>query len=223
MSVNSDNSPCTNFNDALYVRSSNLTFERSATGNSRTMDNGYGQIIPTLRVPALLYSHLPDLPTPTFECTKLHARLSVATCASMWRPANEGHSERYSACRSCFIGATHAGVSNASHSPIRGALICARCEESATRLIHHHICVSCFNREREVIRGRNARGAYPVRAAKLSARSVFFMESGVARFKRLERTASSAELLIATLRDAVHTVMFGWRAPRFGLRQLRLF
>lgn len=179
---------------------------------------------PALNAPGVTYSKIPGLEQFThFDCAKLHARLATSVCADMWRAANEGHSERYSACRACPIGAAHAGVDNASRSPIRGALICARCQEGTNRLIKGHLCPSCYNREREVRVGRNARGDYPVRAKPMHARQVCYVESGRVMVRRMERTTTAGELLLATLRDAVHSVVFGWRAPRFGLRQMRLF
>lgn len=176
------------------------------------------------RAPAISYRFLAALPDESFfDCGRLHATLSTSACADMWRQANEGRSERYSACRACFIGASHAGVDNATHSPIAGALVCARCTRGCTRLIHANLCVSCFNREREMIRGRNARGVPPTKLAPLAPRRIFFFANGYPHVVRSERTTSPAELLVATMRDAIHVVAFGWQAPRVGLRQLRLF
>ena len=78
-------------------------------------------------------------------------------------------------------------------------------------------------REREVVRGLNARGAFPTKLARLEPRSVFFLANGLVTVRRAERTATAAELIVATLRDTVHVVAFGWRAPRVHLRQMRLF
>lgn len=183
-----------------------------------------GGEVSACRVAAIAYSTNPQMPGAAFfECTRLHANLTTSACTGMWRGANEQRNERYTACRSCFVGATHAGVTNASRSPIRGALVCARCARGATRLINKSLCVSCYNRERELIRGRNARGMVPTKLAPLAPRTVFYMANGRAQVLRSERTTNSAELIIATLRDAIHTVAFAWRGPRIGLRQLRLF
>lgn len=174
----------------------------------------------TGQVAGIAYRTIPEMPGAAFfDCSRLHAGLTTFACSEMWRAANERRSERYTACRSCFVGATHAGVSNASRSPISGALVCARCARGATRLIHKNLCVSCFNRERELIKGINARGMVPTKLAPLAARRIFFMSNGRAQLLRSERTTHSAELLIATLRDAVHAVAFAWAggADRPGL------
>jgi hypothetical protein len=164
------------------------------------------------RADGLTYRQVPEMPGATFfDCTRLHAGLSTSACADMWRAANERRSERYTACQSCVVGAAHAGVSNASRSPIRNALVCARCARGATRLIHKHLCISCFNRERELMRGRNARGMIPTKLAPLAPRQICYLTNGRVVIKRMERTTHSAELVIATLRDEIHAVAFGWR------------
>jgi hypothetical protein len=165
----------------------------------------------TGQVAGIAYRTIPEIPGAAyFDCARMHASISTSACATMWRSMNEQRGERYTACRSCQVGAAHAGVSNASRSPIRGALVCARCARGATRLIHRNLCVSCFNRERELIKGRNARGMVPTKLAPLAARRVFYMSNGRVHLVRAERTTHSAELIIATLRDAIHTVAFAW-------------
>jgi hypothetical protein len=163
------------------------------------------------RVHGVAYRTIPEMPGATFfDCARLHASLSTRACTDMWRAANQARSERHTACRSCFVGATHAGVSNASRSPISGALVCSRCARGATRLIQKRLCISCYNRERELIKGRNARGMVPTKLAPLAPRQIFYMANGRAQLLRSERTTNSAELIIATLRDAIHTVAFAW-------------
>jgi hypothetical protein len=153
----------------------------------------------------------------------MHATLTVTSCAERYQKASNPHADRYGACRACPLGAAHSGIANASLSPLRGSLICSRCLGGQMRLIRGNLCVSCYNREREVVKGRNARGMIPTKLAKLDPRSICYSENGEVRIARTERTAGISELVVATLRDAVHQVTFGWRAPRTGLRQLRLF
>jgi hypothetical protein len=163
------------------------------------------------RAQGVCYRQIVELPAATFfNCARLHAGLTTSACSDMWRAANEGRSERYIACRACPIGAAHAGVPNASRSTIRGALVCARCTRGATRLIGKRICISCYNREREFIRGRNARGMVPTKLAPLVGRRVFYLSNGRVHLVRSDRTASDAELIVATLRDAIHSVAFAW-------------
>jgi hypothetical protein len=166
------------------------------------------------RADGVSYRQIPEIPGASFfDCTRLHAGLKTTACAEMWRAANEERSERYTACRSCPVGATHAGVSNASRSPIRNALVCQRCGRGATRLIRKAWCVSCANRQYELIKGRNARGMVPTKLAPLAPRSVYYMANGRTVLKRMEHTTHSGELIVAAMRDSVHAVAFAWRGP----------
>jgi hypothetical protein len=170
------------------------------------------------------YRPTPGLPlVPFFTCARLHASLTVTSCASRWREAANPHADRYSACRACPVGAAHSGIANASLSPLRGTLMCSRCQRGQMRLIRGDLCVSCYNREREVIMGRNARGMIPTKLAKLEPRTICYSSNGRVTIARTERTAGVAELLVATLRDAAYQVAFGWRGSRAQLRQGRLF
>jgi hypothetical protein len=160
---------------------------------------------------------------PFFDCDRLHASLTVTSCATRWQKAANPHADRFSACRACPVGARHSGVPNASLSPLRGSLVCSRCMRGHMRLIRGTLCVSCYNREREVMRGQNARGMVPTKLARLDPRSICYSENGAVRIVRSDRSAGLGELVVATLRDAVHQVAFGWRATRHGIRQGRLF
>lgn len=167
------------------------------------------------RVADISYRQIPEMPGAAFfDCSRLHAGLTTTACSAMWRTANEGRSERYAACRGCVVGAAHAGVSNASRSPIRNALVCARCARGATRLIHRHLCVSCFNREGELIKGRNARGMVPTRLAPLAPRQIFYRANGRVYAVRREHTTHAGELVIAAMRDSAHAVEFAWPVRR---------
>lgn len=92
--------------------------------------------------------------------------------------------------------------------------------EGTNRLIKKHPCVSCKNRECELVKGRNARGMVPTKLAPLVAHRVFYFSNGRVHLVRSDRTTSDAELAVATLQDAVHGVAFAWAGPRFALGQL---
>ena len=174
--------------------------------------------------PGLTYAGIAGIPgAEYFGCTRLRANINTATCASFWREANLGNSERRALCKCCPIGAHHAGVSDASLSPIRGATLCARCVRPATRLIQANICVSCYNREREFMKGRNARGKIPVKIGALCARQITYHSGSRVITIRAERSRSSAEMVVRVLRDSLHLARFAWRTQVPGIRQLRLF
>ena len=101
--------------------------------------------------------------------------------------------------------------------------MCSRCGRGDLRLIRGALCVSCYNREREVVKGINARGVPPTKLSRLDPRAICYASNGGVHVRRSERTAGLRELVVATLREATHQVAFGWRAPRHAMRQLRLF
>lgn len=187
------------------------------------------------------YFQIPEMPgVDRFACTRLHATLSVPTCTAMWRqgngqgkPARRGGAthplwrspvlgeedpaqERNLTCRGCPIGAAHAGIANASMSPIFGVLLCSRCHRGTSRLVCGVLCVSCKNREYEFLRGRNARGQFPTRLKPLAPRALAYWTDGRAQRLRRNLTVATTELLVDLLRDAHHQIIVGWRA------QLRL-
>lgn len=126
------------------------------------MDIAFREIIPGFHV---------------FDCSPLSASLSKAACADNFLK------RRCLACLDCEIGRYHAGGS-AARQPRRlsrpscsvsadefgpvGDLIaarCLRCGSGAHRLLAQSVCVSCYNRQRECLLGKNAKGTFPARSA----------------------------------------------------------
>jgi hypothetical protein len=66
--------------------------------------------------------------------------------------------------------------------------------------------------------GSQCPGMAPTKLPSLAARRVFYMSNGRVHLVRSEHTTHSGELVIATLRDALHTVAFAWpgAASRLG-------
>ena len=99
-----------------------------------------------------------------FDCARLRATLSRAACAKNFL------AQAAFACQNCTLGQQHAQALRPDVKPVQDAgrldrctaRACVRCGRPALRLVRGHtLCVSCFNREREVIHGRNAKGARP--------------------------------------------------------------
>jgi hypothetical protein len=85
-------------------------------------------------------------------------RLTPAACARSWMQAQhlELDLKPGMACSTCPIGAAHAGRPPAPERPRD----CAWCGRSRRRMVLGRVlCISCYNRLRELCRGRNARGA----------------------------------------------------------------
>jgi hypothetical protein len=98
------------------------------------------------------YVTIPGAPGKYFECKPFRATLSTERCASMWKAKREQ-------CLYCPIGAGHAGAP--ARMKAVGQCTCSRCHSDASRLMASGVCVSCYNREREVAVGRNGKGVPP--------------------------------------------------------------
>lgn len=156
-----------------------------------------------------------------FNCDRLRARLSVPSCNKMWLEANDNGSDRHYKCRNCPLGAEHSGRATANLHPFKGELICARCSRGSIRLINRWLCVSCWNRQREWIIGKNAKGSKPTRMKPLHPRTITVIEKthGPKNYSR-QLTVSTTELVIGALRDCHHQVTFvysGLAAAQFSL------
>ncbi len=159
-----------------------------------------------------------------FRCERQRATLSTEACAASWRRADELNDGQCSACRLCPVGAVHAGEVAASMSPLKGTLTCARCHRTSGRLIGGHRCPSCYNREREVLRGCNAKGTAPVKAGRLDPRRLAYNAGGELRHLRLPISADMDELIVAVLRDSRSRVSFAYNSrPPAAVRQARLW
>ncbi len=160
------------------------------------------------------FSH--DLaPGQYFECPYGCGTLSVGACSRLYQEAMspKGLKEgRRITCRACSIGASHAGVpeTHISVSRFLGATWCARCHQDARRLIRGSICVSCYNREREMLIGKNAKGGKPVNGRRVGPIIVSGMAEGRATVMRMEKVTSRLEAVLAILRRNTGAVLFGW-------------
>lgn len=102
------------------------------------------------------------------DCPPMSARLSAASCIRRWRLAQERVPACWDSlhhCHTCPIGAQRGGATaavatNAAIS-LAVAHVCPRCERRAQRLINGRLCISCYNRTREAMIGRNAKGTPP--------------------------------------------------------------
>lgn len=162
-----------------------------------------------------VYFEMPELPGRLyFACAPLRCTLSVDACVANWRAsADSGLVGGNVQCKRCSVGARHAGGADANTSPFRGTLTCARCHRGAMRLIRGMICISCYNREREALKGLNRKGTRPEKltAEMLGRRSISYQAGGAVRTKVIERAIDTLEVMVAVLRDEKQAPRFGWR------------
>lgn len=96
-----------------------------------------------------------------FECSRHPGglRLTKNACAAGWLRAKK---EREGCCFGCPIGGELNGV---KVEPAKPTVMfeCLRCGKSAKRMVYGRLCVSCCNRQYEILRGKNAKGSVPVK------------------------------------------------------------
>lgn len=179
-----------------------------------------------------------------FDCEPQEAALTRRGCASRWDRAQAARKRRgedseahdaLGACRTCPIGALHAGKDPTISSPDYGSDQCPRCGFGTTRMVGNRICVSCYNRETEFLKGRNARGNKPAAFPGLVDMPMVLVIDG-----RIDRTArrvavahrvrgqvrgGPAEAMLQTIRTTRGlSISFGWRGNRaWQAQQLELF
>lgn len=147
-----------------------------------------------------------------FVCKLLRATLSTTACAAKFRKAKEKGSA--SVCAHCSTGADHAGE---KVKPIVSDRLCCRCGRTDLRLVGGTICVGCYNRERELLVGRNAKGRPPMHAAPVFQMDVFV--AGLHKRVHFDRVCSVTEAVMAAMRKTGATlarpaVSFSYRAVR---------
>ena len=158
-----------------------------------------------------------------FRCDRLNATLSQQSCAANYKASvRPSDAERLHHCRNCPVGAKHCGGQAVKLSVYYGGNICSRCRRPAGRIIHKRICVSCQNREYEIIKGKNAKGQRPVHLLPLRQQRIKALVAGNAVELSLDRGVDKIELILSVLRNQQGEIMFGFLAPPPPVKQFQL-
>jgi hypothetical protein len=157
------------------------------------------------------YFTISSAPGRYFNCEAQRCMLSESSCASQFNRAKGGTSK----CSDCKVGAEHAGEAIDYSFPEK---MCCRCGETDKRLIGKRVCVSCYNREREYLSGRNAKGKFPVNAKPIKLIDVFV--TGIGGLSIL--AANAAEAMAIIIRETPSASVHPMRHP-VHVMQLRLF
>ncbi|MGX1197398.1 hypothetical protein [Parvibaculum sp. MBR-TMA-1.3b-4.2] len=163
------------------------------------------------------YSVMPETGLDTFRCKRRSATLSAKACAAMWDAAQDAEgpkAERLEVCQSCSVGACHAGRELMPISGFYNSMICPRCRRGATRIIQGTRCVSCYNREREIISGKNAKGTAPSKLGKLFPVELNVVVDGVSTRHRHPLAVDRLEPMIEILRRTKGEVSFDFAGPK---------
>lgn len=165
-------------------------------------------------VVAVAYFNVDCAPGRYFKCEKQRCTLSETSCAKQYVKAKGGSS----LCSGCEVGASHAGEKIVYGLPVK---MCCRCGGTDKRLIHARICVSCYNREREYVLGRNAKGKPPIHARALHAVGVFVAKVGRIQIGVVADTAEAAMAPIRKSHEATISFMPPG-VPDYIFAQMRL-
>ncbi len=162
----------------------------------------------------------------TFVCPRHTGNLTLSTdsCAALWLRAKKARYEPGSTigiCKGCDIGAQHAGRKNEPVVPVVAG--CVRCHRASLRLVNNLTCISCYNRERELVQGRNARGCKPIHLAPLGPVSLAYRVGSRVSQVTLRRVSGMLEAELSVVRRLQQSVDFMRCSPVSGLRQLTLF
>lgn len=136
------------------------------------------------------YFSIDALPGRYFNCERLSGTMTDCSCAAQFRKHKGGSSK----CSDCETGALHAGERIVHALPER---FCPRCGGTDKRLIYGNICISCYNRGRELMAGKNAKGAFPKHARSFRRATVFVPGLGV---RTMDRVVDVAEAILTVLR-----------------------
>jgi hypothetical protein len=183
--------------------------------------------MPSNKPEAVIYFQHAGVPGDYFECAS-YGSLSVAACARNFMEAplcvKQGRLQR---CLGCALGSKHAGGAEPPSVPAASSIVyrvaCARCRRDGrtegTRLLGrlrlvrgHTICVSCYNREREVLVGANAKGARPKKWDRLfHTRAAFISASRAVVVEHPDPVVDRIELALTMFRKGHKRV--AWARP----------
>lgn len=139
-----------------------------------------------------------------FECPRHTGglRLLPTACASNWQRAKKAMPwDALRVCKGCEIGAFNAGEALPPLAPSDRE--CLRCGKTDQRLVRRQICISCYNRERELLTGRYRR-AVPPQGLKVVQVQVLIAGQ---RSPLAVQVASIAEALLVAARRQPGAVM----------------
>jgi hypothetical protein len=163
------------------------------------------------------YFEVDGIPGRYFACAR-YGTMTPEACGKNFAAAPRAFrlSGRLEGCLNCPVGREHcagAPVPEAAAAPeIYYRPVCLRCrrdgKEEGSRLIsrmrlvrNQTICVSCFNREREVLLGANAKGAKPKKWQLYRPQVAYVRDSRVMREAMATPVVDRTEAALTLLRQ----------------------
>ena len=156
-----------------------------------------------------------------FACAKRRLSLTRRGCAALWTSAKQKPPAPWdsrAACVGCNVGARHAGQPEApelSAAVEAWRRVCPRCRRVAFRMIAGRLCVSCYNRDREVAIGCDRKGSRPGLTDRLHAVSLCVTDGSKVRTICYASVLDLPEAMIAATRTATRPLIFSLPVPRW--------
>lgn len=165
------------------------------------------------------YYSIAGAPGRYFVCPRGVGKLSDTACSKLYGEAMSPKGLREGLrfkCRGCPLGAQHSGIEPLEQvaSKLLSSLSCTRCLNPAARLIRGKICVSCYNREREYLTGRNAKGNAPVRVRPVMPATVAYKDGDSVQVRQIDCVASRLEAFLSVIRSESRSVSFRCAMPQ---------
>ena len=174
------------------------------------------------------YFEIDNVPGKYFACTR-YGTLSVNSCSKNYCSASKPENAiRLAGCLGCTVGQVHTGE-NKKKEDILPTIIyrpaCVRCHrtgrESNDRIVGkmrlirgHTICVSCYNREREVIHGANSKGAKPKKWSGLFFPEIaIVLDNKIIKKKMETPVVDRIEAMFTVIRQSANAAMFFPNTP----------
>ena len=150
-----------------------------------------------------------------FTCPSIpgNLRLTAISCSNQWKRSAEkkpGKGEVLFECRGCEIGAKNSGESFVSdlRKPSEVDRICCRCHRHAKNFVYKRLCISCYNRGLEVLKGVNAKGSKPVKHGPVFSQKIAYIVKGCRIEKVIDKVSSALEAELAVIRENSSRVSF---------------
>lgn len=154
----------------------------------------------------------------TFVCARHAMTLTTRGCITLYNSANGPKRpdswEGRAACRGCPIGSVHAtGHAPSEVDRLRSELVkvCSRCGRQPDRMIWNTLCPSCDARQREAVRGRNAKGNRPALSKLLHTEHLAVSVGAATRIVHRAAVTSLTEVIIQQAKLANGVIAFGRR------------
>jgi len=150
-----------------------------------------------------------------FTCPNLpgNLRLTANSCSTQWKKASEqkpGKGCPLFECRGCEIGAKNSGVLHPEElrKPCEIDRICLNCHKPASSLVYKRLCISCYNRVLEVVKGVNAKGTKPVKHGPVFTVRIAYLVNGKRKERVIERVSSLLEAELSIVKSYDEKVSF---------------